>query len=82
MERTMFKSPLRKLVRFFQKSRDGWKAKCQKAKTLNKRLATQARAVQKSRDAWRRKAESAERELRDLRQVGESPKNTAAGSAG
>ena len=42
MERTMFKSPLRKLVRFFQKSRDGWKAKCQKAKTLNKRLATQA----------------------------------------
>ena len=67
---TMFKSPLRKLVRFFQKSRDGWKAKCQKAKTLNKRLATQARAVQKSRDAWRRKAESAERELRDLRQVG------------
>jgi lipopolysaccharide export system protein LptC len=78
MERTMFKSPVRKLVKFFRKSRDGWKAKCQEAKTLNKRLATQVRAVEKSRAAWRRKAELAERELRDMRQAGESQKNTAA----
>jgi hypothetical protein len=82
MERIMFKSPVRKLVKFFRKSRDGWKAKCQEAKTLNKRLATQVRAVQRSRDAWRRKAESAERALQDLKQAGESPKNTAPGSAG
>ncbi len=40
--------------------------KSQEAKTLNKRLATQVRAVQKSRNARRRKAESAERALRDL----------------
>ena len=49
----MFKSPVRKLVKFFRKSRA----------------------------AWRRKAESAERELRDMKQVGESLKNTAADAA-
>jgi hypothetical protein len=77
----MFKSPMRKLVKFFRKSRDSWKAKCLEAKTLNKRLATQVRAVEKSRAAWRRKAESAERELRDRRQAGESLKKNAAGAA-
>jgi hypothetical protein len=78
MERIMLKSPMRKLVKFFRKSRDGWKAKCQEAKTLNKRLATQVRAVEKSRAVWRRKAESAERELREIMQVVESLKNNAA----
>ena len=74
----MFKSPMRKLVKFFRKSRDGWKAKYQEAKTLNKRLATQVRAVEKSRAAWRRKAVSAKRELQDIKQAVQSPKNSAA----
>ena len=74
----MFKSPLQKLVKFFRKSRDGWKAKCQEAKTLNKRLATQVRAVEKSRAAWRQKAEAAERELRDRKKASEAPKKTPA----
>jgi hypothetical protein len=73
----MFKSPMRKLVKFFRKSRDGWKAKCQEAKKLNKRLATQVRAVEKSRAAWRGKAESAERELWEMKQAVESQKNNA-----
>jgi hypothetical protein len=29
---TDFKSPARKLIQFFQASRDGWKAKCLEAK--------------------------------------------------
>jgi len=75
MERAMFKSPVPKLVKFFEKSRNGWKSKCQQAKTRNKRLATQTRAVEKSRDAWRQRAELAEGELRDLRQELEAFKN-------
>ena len=27
-----YKSPIHKLLRFFERSRDGWKAKCQAAK--------------------------------------------------
>jgi lipopolysaccharide export system protein LptC len=77
MERAMLKSPVRKLLKFFQNSRNGWKAKCQQAKAQNKHWATQTRAVEKSREAWRQKAESAERELRALRQELEALKSTA-----
>jgi hypothetical protein len=77
MERAMFKSPVPKLVKFFEKSRNGWKAKCLKAKERNKHLATQTRAVEKSRAAWRERAERAENELRDLKQELESLKNAA-----
>ena len=73
-----FKSPVSKLLRFFQTSRDGWKAKCQQAKSQIKYWTNQARAVQRSRDAWREKAESAQRELRELQQEVEALKNTAA----
>ncbi len=59
----MFKSPLPKLVRFFQKSRDGWKRKCQQAKVECRCWANQARAVARSRDEWRRRAEASAREL-------------------
>jgi hypothetical protein len=75
----MFKSPVAKLVKFFERSRDGWKAKCQTAKSRSKHWATQARAVERSRDAWRVKAESAVRELRQLKQELEALKSTAAG---
>lgn len=78
MERAMFKSPTAKLLKFFEKSRNGWKTKCQRAKERNKRLATQARAVEKSRLVWRQRAELAERELLDLRQELETQKNAAA----
>lgn len=75
----MLKSPVAKLLKFFQKSRNGWKAKCQQAKERNKHLATQTSAVEKSRAAWRRKAEFAQRELRALRQELEALKNMPAG---
>lgn len=70
----MFKSPLPKLVVFFERSRDRWKAKCQTVKRQNKLLANQTRAVEKSREDWRRKATEAderihqlERQLEDLK---------------
>jgi hypothetical protein len=75
MERAMFKSPVAKLLRFFEKSRNNWKAKCQEAKERNKRLRTQTRAVEKSRAVWRERAELAENELRDLKRDLEALKN-------
>lgn len=73
-----FKSPLPKLVRFFQKSRDQWKEKCQAAKRKNKKLANQTRAVEKSRERWRQKAEAAEQRVRQLERELEEQKHRSA----
>jgi hypothetical protein len=64
----MFKSPVRKLVAFFEKSRNGWKEKYRAAKSQGKYWSNQARAVMRSRDAWRAKAEASARELEQVRQ--------------
>ena len=55
----MYKSPVSKLMTFFPKSRDRWKAKCQQAKREKKLLANQVRAVEKSRDHWKEAAKEA-----------------------
>ena len=71
-----FKSPLRKLVVFFENSRDRWKTKHQEIKRRLKKEQNQVRAVEKSRASWRAKAEAAtervqelERELAELKKV-------------
>ena len=64
----MFKSPVRKLMAFFEKSRDGWKQKCRTARSQGKYWSNQARAVMRSRDEWREKAKASARELEQLRQ--------------
>ena len=55
-----WKSPMRKLVAFFQKSRDGWKAKQQASQVSLKKEQNQVRAVEKSRASWRARAEAEE----------------------
>ena len=57
----MYKSPISKLMKFFVRSRDRWKAKCQLAKREVKKLANQVRAVEKSRDHWKEVAKDARR---------------------
>ena len=73
MDTTEFKSPKGKLVRFFQRSRDGWKRKYMELKRNNKKLSNQTRAVEKSRAHWReiarreqRRSREFERELAEL----------------
>lgn len=56
------KSPVRKLLSFFENSRDQWKAKHHDLKTRLKKEQNQVRAVEKSRESWRLRAEAAERE--------------------
>jgi hypothetical protein len=62
----MFKTPLTKLAKFFEGSRDRWKGKCFEAKRRNKLLANQTRAVEKSRARWRQTAEESQRRVREL----------------
>lgn len=64
-----FKSPLKKLVSFFEKSRDNWKAKYFAKRDQAILLANQVRAVEKSREFWRTVAEEAKRELNELKQA-------------
>ena len=53
METRTFKSPARKLIRFFERSRDNWKRKYMELKRKLKKLSNQVRAVEKSRDHWK-----------------------------
>lgn len=61
-----FSSPTSKLVRFFESSRDRWKAKQRKLRDERKLLLNQTRAVEKSREAWRERASAAEQRAKEL----------------
>jgi hypothetical protein len=58
-----YKSPVRKLTRFFEKSRDQWKAKCREAKRMIRLLKSRIRFLEKSRDRWRQRAEEMKHKL-------------------
>lgn len=58
-----YKSSVRKLARFFEKSRDRWKAKCREAKRTIRLLKNRIRFLEKSRDRWRQRAKEMKQEL-------------------
>jgi len=58
-----YKSPRRKLVRFFEKSRDQWKAKCLETKASAKGLKHRIRYLEQSKAEWKTKARELEQEL-------------------
>ena len=76
-----YTSPQRKLVKFFERSRDRWKAKSRGAKTVLKRLGTRVQRVERSNAdyrqqvgtlqtqvaEWRTKHEETARELEALK---------------
>lgn len=61
-----YKSPLRKLVRFFESSRDKWKAKHHQLKVEAKRQGNAKAALQRSRDHWKEQTKQLQKQLRDL----------------
>jgi len=75
MEEKTYRSPLRKLLRFFQRSRDGWKRKHQQAKVVSKRLSNRVRKLEASRDQWKERAKQGQQELRRLREELAAEKN-------
>ena len=59
----VYTSPVRKLVRFFEQSRDQWKRKCRAAKAKVKRLAQRVQRLEQSRANWKGRAKTLEQEL-------------------
>jgi len=62
-QETKYKSPRRKLLAFFERSRDQWKAKCREAKASLKRLKNRMRFLEKSKETWKSRAKELEDEL-------------------
>jgi predicted RNase H-like nuclease (RuvC/YqgF family) len=62
-----YSSPWRVLARFFEKSRDRWKAKYQALQERIKDFRTEVRDLRRSRDRWRSKAEALEDQVGKLR---------------
>jgi septal ring factor EnvC (AmiA/AmiB activator) len=60
-------SPARVLARFFEKSRDGWKAKYMRLQGHIRAARTESRDLRRSRDRWRAKAEALEKKIEHLR---------------
>jgi septal ring factor EnvC (AmiA/AmiB activator) len=65
-------------VRFFERSRDLWKAKYKELQQQIKAFRTEMRDLRRSRDRWRAKAEALERKIQELstnleQHVGQSP---------
>jgi hypothetical protein len=73
-----YRSPMRKLVAFFERSRDGWKRKRQEAKVLNRRLSNRVRKLEASRDLWKERARQQQQELRRLQVELEAEKKAVA----
>jgi len=48
-----YRSPISKLLRFFCRSRDKWKAKCKEAKRENKSLKYRLAKMTESRNRWK-----------------------------
>jgi septal ring factor EnvC (AmiA/AmiB activator) len=62
-----YRSPARVLARFFERSRDLWKAKYKELQQRIKAFRTEIRDLRRSRDRWRAKAEALERTIAELR---------------
>jgi len=61
-----YKSPQRKLVKFFQQSRDRWKAKHHEAKVTLKRLTNRIGFLERSKAHWKGRVKALEAELAQL----------------
>ncbi len=67
----LYKSPLRKLVQFFEKSRDCWKAKSLKNKKENRQLKKKLRTLETSKKRWKDDAINLRKQLKNLGQTTE-----------
>jgi hypothetical protein len=61
-----YRSPVRKLLPFFERSRNGWKKKCKEAKAEIKRLKNQEEKLGRSRQRWRELAKQRAQEIQRL----------------
>jgi len=66
-----FCSPVSKLLRFFRRSRDQWKAKCKAAKRENKSLKYRLAKMTESRDRWKAEVRSLRTSVQEEKGPGE-----------
>jgi chromosome segregation ATPase len=66
-EAKSYKSPQRKLVKFFEKSRNQWKAKCLEAKSKVKQLKNKVRFLEESRQQWKSRTKELKEELAQMK---------------
>lgn len=62
-----YKSPKRKLIKFFEKSRNKWKEKCREAKYQVKLLRNRMRYLEKSKNNAKKRVQELEVELRQMK---------------
>ena len=62
----VYRSPVRKLARFFERSRDQWKAKCREAKETIKYLKNQVRFLEESRERWKNEAQELDARVKQM----------------
>ena len=62
-----YKSPARKLIRFFEKSRDQWKSKHHQAKANVKRLSNRICFLEKSKGQLKNRVQEQEKEIERLK---------------
>jgi chromosome segregation ATPase len=67
MRQKEYKSPVRKLVAFFEKSRDSWKTKYMEAKYSAKILKNQVRYLKSRKRELKERVQTLEGELLELR---------------
>ena len=66
-EKSVYKSPEKKLIRFFETSRNKWKTKARESKRVMKRLKNRIRFLETSRARWKDKAKRLEGELAQMK---------------
>jgi len=69
-----YKSPVHKLLPFFERSRNGWKKKCKAGKAEIKRLKNKVEKLGRSRQRWKEAAKQHARESERLRRELEAQK--------
>ena len=78
-EARQYRSPIRKLMKFFEQSRDKWKEKCLEAKRRIKLLHTKVADLKASRGRWKKEAKQLRVEVAQLRhELDEQKGGTAA----
>ena len=71
---TVYQSPKHKLLAFFERSRNQWRARAKEYQQEKRVLQIHLRDVEASRDHWKQRAKRQEEELRSLRKELEASK--------
>ena len=75
-----YKSPLRKLVKFFEKSRNNWKQKSLEYKKENRRLNKKLCALETAKKRWKDEAITLRKQLKNLEKTSDILENDLAES--